>query len=146
MKRFLTRTMTIMMAVCILASFAACGKKSSSTTTTTTESETAATSAAPTTTAPTTSLTAYSGPDTNPAIENPSWTETEMEPTTMYVNTSDDYLNVRQGPDANYYTTIVSKLPRGSAVTVIATTSNGWYKTSDGYYVTGTYLSATPVT
>ncbi len=69
-----------------------------------------------------------------------------MEATTMYVNTADDYLNVRRGPDPNVYTDIVSKLPRGAAVTVVATTSNGWYKTSDGYYVTGSYLSSSPVT
>lgn len=146
MKKFLTKSITVLMAVCILASFAACSKKSKSSSTTTTSSETSNTSATQQTSAPTTSLSAYSGPETNAAIENPSWTEETIEATTMYVSTSDDYLNVRRGPDSNTYSDIVSKLPRGSAVTVVATTSNGWYKTADGYYITGTYLSSTPVT
>lgn len=138
------KTLSILMVLCMLASFAACSKKKKTEETTTAE-PTPTPIPVETTTAPTTALSEFSGPDTNAAIENMTWSETEMEPTTMYVTTADDYLNVRRGPDANAYPEVVSKLPRGTAVTVVASTSNGWYKTSDGYYITGTYLSTSPV-
>jgi len=57
--------------------------------------------------------------------------------TTKYT-TSD--LNVRTGPGTNY--SKVKTLARGASVCVVSTT-NGWAKLNDGYYVSNSYLTAT---
>lgn len=50
-------------------------------------------------------------------------------------------VNVRSGPDTSY--SAQRKLSYNEAVTVVAKTSNGWYKLSDGGYVKSSLLSST---
>lgn len=59
----------------------------------------------------------------------PKITETEMSGT-FYSNGE---VNVRSGPSTDY--SIARKLVKDDSVTVVAKTSNGWYKLSDGGYV-----------
>lgn len=59
----------------------------------------------------------------------PEVTETELSGT-FYSNGD---VNVRSGPGTGY--SVARKLVRDEAVTVVARTSNGWYKLSDGGYV-----------
>ena len=40
----------------------------------------------------------------------------------------------------------VGTLSRGQSIVVVARTSNGWYKTIDGFYASETYLQKKPVT
>lgn len=49
---------------------------------------------------------------------------------TVYARTT---VNIRTGPGTNYK--VVRKLTVNQAITVVAKTSNGWYKTADGNYV-----------
>ena len=49
---------------------------------------------------------------------------------TVYARTT---VNIRTGPGTSYK--VVSKVSVNQAITVVAKTSNGWYKTSDGNYV-----------
>ncbi|MBO7451621.1 MAG: SH3 domain-containing protein [Clostridiales bacterium] len=102
--------------------------------------DTAATTVA-TTTIATTVIPTFSGPMTNDVAI--SWVETEIEggSTVMYVNCTEDYINVRKGPETTY--DVVAKLANKMPVTVVAQTETGWYKTTDGFYVSGGLLSAT---
>ncbi|MCR4689385.1 MAG: SH3 domain-containing protein [Saccharofermentans sp.] len=97
-----------------------------------------------TTTIPTTTLTEYSGPVPN--SQQVTWEETALEAEATYYATvtAGEFLNVRKGPGTEYDK--VGTLTRGQAVTVVARTSNGWYKTADGYYVSETYLATTAPT
>ena len=76
----------------------------------------------------------------------------EPEPTAApandYVETECDFyvyattsLNTRSGPGISY--TLLSTLATGTEIHVVAETDNGWYKTSDGYYVKASYTSDT---
>ena len=49
---------------------------------------------------------------------------------TVYARTT---VNIRTGPGTSYK--VVRKVTVNQAISVVAKTSNGWYKTSDGYYV-----------
>lgn len=49
---------------------------------------------------------------------------------TVYARTT---VNIRKGPGTNYG--VVRKVTVNTAITVVAKTSNGWYKTTDGCYV-----------
>lgn len=49
---------------------------------------------------------------------------------TVYARTT---VNIRTGPGTSYK--VVKKITVKQAISVVAKTSNGWYKTSDGYYV-----------
>lgn len=148
MKRKKISSILICTLVFAMLIMSGCSKKSSKETTETSLETVPTPIPVETTTQATTSLVAHSGPEVNTLEESEiTWTETALESTlTLYVATSSDYLNVRKGPDPDVYKEVVSKLPRGTAVTVVATTSNGWYKTEDGYYVKGDFLSASPVT
>lgn len=144
-KRFETKKIIcVMMAALMLCSFAACKKKAEAE-----ETEEADVTPTPipveTTEVPATSLTVYEGPLPANSIEV-TWTETELsEPTVMYAAvTQGEFLRVRQGPDTEY--NIVGTLTRNQVVTVVAQTTTGWYKTSDGFYVSGNYLTSTPST
>ena len=63
-------------------------------------------------------------------------------PTYMTVYASQS-LNLRTGPGTEY--SLVRVLNRGDAIDVIATTSNGWYKTYNGNYVLASYTQTTPI-
>ena len=56
----------------------------------------------------------------------------------VYATTS---LNTRSGPGISY--TLLSTLATGTEIHVVAETDNGWYKSSDGYYVKASYTSDT---
>lgn len=125
----------------MVLSFAACGKKTKPTIASTTTSEQITTT---TTTAPTTKLTTYSGPLTN---DQPvTWKETTLDQQVTYYAkvTKGEFLNIRKGPGTEY--TKVGTLTRGQSIVVVARTSNGWYKTIDGFYASETYLQKKPPT
>ena len=125
----------------MLIAASACSKKTEETTaqsSATTTSETIATITTPTTEQST--LPMYSGPLATSETVAVTWTETTLtSPVTLYTSVSaGTFLRVRKGPGKNY--DIVGTLVRGQTVTVVASTSDGWYKTQDGFYVSGTYL------
>ena len=132
---------SVLMVTAMAFSIAACGKdeekkeKKAEETTPSTE----ATTPAPTTTAPT--IPTYSGPMVNDT--SISWQEEEIQggQIVKYV-TCTDYINVRKGPGTEY--DAVAKLSNNMQVIVVAVTSNNWYKTHDGFYVSGDLLAAAP--
>lgn len=75
-----------------------------------------------------------------------TWNESTLpNPVTLYATVSaGQFLRVRKGPDVKY--DIAGTLIRGQAVTVVATAPNNWYRTEDGYYVSGKYLKTTQPT
>lgn len=78
----------------------------------------------------------YSEPDPEPEPETssgPDWDEWDVD-FTVYANTA---LNTRTGPGISY--TLLSTLSYGSEIEVVAETDNGWYKSSDGYYVKASF-------
>jgi uncharacterized protein YgiM (DUF1202 family) len=139
-KKILCITLTAVM----LFSMCACGKKKKE------SKETDETDPAPTpipvattesTAAP---IPTYSGPLPASGIEV-TWTETEFDTETIkYAGvTEGEFLRIRKGPSVDY--DIVGTLSRNQAVVVVAVTSDGWYKTHDGFYISGTYLTDTQV-
>lgn len=109
----------------------------------TTDSET--TSAAETTQAQTQTqteaATAADPPVTSPAATEapaPRWTETQVSPTTMYINTQGVYSRIEpiQGSAK------VSALELNQAVTVCAKTDTAYFKTENGSYVHSSFLSS----
>lgn len=131
----------ISLAMVMLFGMCACGKKKKE------SKETEATNADPTpipvatTEAPAVTYVTWSGPLTNDVT--PTWTETEFDsPTTKYAGvTEGEFLRIRKGPSVDY--DIVGTLARNQAVVVVAVTNDGWYRTSDGFYISGTYLTDT---
>lgn len=97
-----------------------------------------------TTTAPTTSLDMYTGPLTND--QQVTWKETTLDQQVTYYAkvTKGEFLNLRKGPGTEY--TKIGTLTRNQTIVVVARTSNGWYKTIDGFYASETYLSKKPLT
>ena len=122
-------------------SVVACGKKSKPTIDTAPSTSMITTT---TTTAPTTSLSMYSGPLTND--QQVTWKETTLDQQVTYYAkvTKGEFLNLRKGPGTEY--TKIGTLTRGQTIVVVARTSNGWYKTIDGFYASETYLSRKPPT
>ena len=119
----------------------ACGKKAKPTIDTAPSTSEITTT---TTTAPTTKLTTFSGPLSN---DQPiTWKETTLDQQVTYYAkvTKGEFLNIRKGPGTEY--TKVGTLSRGQTIVVVARTSNGWYKTIDGFYASETYLSKKPPT
>ncbi len=101
------------------------------------EEEIALPTATPTprpTATPTPAPTATATPSPTPvpvqeATPTPSYTETAYS-ATVYATC---VINVRSGPGTEY--SLVTGYNPGDAITVTAATDNGWYRTSDGYYV-----------
>ena len=94
-------------------------------------------------TAPTTVLPDFSGPLSTGEIAI-TWNETTIDEKVMYAIVSPDgFLRVRGGPGTDY--DIVGSLTTNMEVVVVAVTDNNWYKTSDGFYISGDFLSNTPV-
>lgn len=94
-------------------------------------------------TAQTTVLPDYSGPLPTSEIAV-TWNETTIDEKVMYaVVSTDGFLRVRGGPGIDY--DIVGSLTTNMEVVVVAITDSGWYKTSDGFYVKGDFLSSTPM-
>ncbi len=136
----LTLRITAVVLICVMAmSFAACKKKNPTTESNPSAIGSSEASSITTTTVPTTTLTEYSGPVAN--SQQVTWEESALEAEKTYYATvtAGEFLNVRKGPGTEYDK--VGTLTRGQAVTVVARTSNGWYKTVDGYYVSETYLA-----
>jgi len=119
----------------------ACGKKSKPTIDTAPSTSMITTT---TTTAPTTSLSMYTGPLVND--QQVTWKETTLDQQVTYYAkvTKGEFLNLRKGPGTEY--TKIGTLSRGQSVVVVARTSNGWYKTIDGFYASETYLQKKPPT
>ena len=93
-----------------------------------------------TTIAQTTAIPTYSGPSENTVTI--SWEETQLEsPTVKYVNCN-EFINVRSGPGTDYDS--VTRFTKDMQVIIVATTSNGWSKTQDGYYVSSELLKDLP--
>ena len=76
------------------------------------------------TAAPTATPTATPAP-----TQAPAYTETSYS-ATVYASC---VMNVRSGPGTDY--SLITGLNPGDSIEVTATTDNGWYRTSDGYYV-----------
>ena len=95
-----------------------------------------------TTTESTTSLPDFSGPLPSNTVAI-SWQETTIEQTVRYAYVSTgNYLRVRSGPGQDY--DIVGTLTSDMEVIVVAVTDSGWYKTVDGFYVSGDFVTETP--
>jgi len=139
----LNRLISAALICSVLTGLSACSKKTAETSaqsSITTTSATIATVTTPSTEQ--TTLPVYSGPLATSETVNVTWKENDLSsPVTLYSTVSaGNFLRVRKGPGKNYE--IAGTLVRGQAVTVVASTSDGWYKTQDGYYVSGTYLKA----
>ena len=135
------KTIAVALAMGMILSASACGKKKEEETTTSEETTTETTPmvTVPTTEA-TTTLMEY-GSTLAPNDQSVSWTEETMEPKVMYVNITSGYLKVRKGPGTDYEH--VGSLTANMQVIVVAKTDTNWYKTQDGFYVSGDYLSLT---
>lgn len=144
MKRsFQKKTIAAITAVVMLAGLSACGSKDKDKDKTANESKTTSESTTETTptstTATSSSIPVHSGPVNNDV--QVTWTETQFETEkTVYCNASDGYVNVRKGPNSDSYD-VVGKVNKGESVKVIAQTDNGWYKTSDGYYISAQFFT-----
>ena len=139
----LKKIVSVVCASAVLVSFAACkNKDKEDDEDEAEESQISQTVPEVTTTEATTSLTMFSGP--LPASDIAvTWTETEIDQTVRYASiTSGEFLRVRKGPGTEY--DIVGSLTRNQEVVVTAVTSDGWYKTLDGFYVSGSYLTEAP--
>ncbi len=84
--------------------------------------------------AQTTTTTTTTNTDTS---SGSSFTETSAS-MTVYASCS---MNLRTGPGTDYG--LVRVLNTGDEITVVATTSNGWYKTAKGNYVLGSLCTTT---
>ena len=129
----------------VLVAFAACNKEPEETTTLTTPSSETIPTIATTTTEQET-LPIYDGPlETSDTVET-RWTETELpNQLTLYAHVSaGNFLRVRRGPGTDYE--IAGTLTRGQTVVVVASTNNNWYKTEDGFYVSGEYVKTSEPT
>jgi len=137
------RIIAILLAGTMMAGLSACGSKTAETTAASVAASSDA-SATTTTTVATTVLTEYSGPLAND--QEVTWEESPLDAElTLYSTvTAGEFLNVRKGPGTEYNK--AGTLTRGQTVVVVARTGTGWYKTSDGFYVSETYLSATAPT
>ncbi len=136
------RLTVLVMFIMLVGSVIACGKKDDK------EEETEATTdttpvITEETTPPTTTIPTYSGPLPSNTVQI-SWTESAFDnPTVMYAYVSSgQFLRVRSGPSTEY--DIVATLTTNMEVIVVARTDSGWYKTVDGFYVSGDYLTSTP--
>ncbi len=137
------KTLSVAVLCGVMCSFSACGGKKEAETTTTVESSTETTPIITTvTTTAETTLQEY-GMSIAPNDVSVTWTEEPMEAKVMYVNIAEKYLKIRKGPGTDYDQ--VGTLTRNMQVVVVAKTDNNWYKLEDGFYVSGDYLSATPV-
>jgi len=141
-KSDIKRIVSVFCAMSVIAAFAACKQEDK-------PAETSFVELTPTpipvetTTTPTTTIPVYSGPLPSSDIAV-TWSETTVDPTLMYANVSEgEFLRVRKGPSTEY--DIVGTLTRNQQVQVVAVTDSDWYKTSDGFYISATYLSASPV-
>ena len=136
------RIVALALAGAMMISLAACNKPEETTASTTTTQVTIATITTPTTTE--TTLPVYEGPLETADTTETSWTETPLQngSLTLYSTVSaGNFLRVRKGPSVDY--DIVGTLTRGQSVVVVASTANDWYKTEDGYYISGQYLKTT---
>ena len=128
------------MASSMVLAVTACGGKGTEVTSLTTESTTETTpmvTVAPTTVETTLLEYGMSIQDNDQAV---TWKEDAIDAKVMYANVK-TYLNVRKGPGPDYAG--VAKFSKGMEIVVVAKTENGWYKTEDGFYVSGEYLSET---
>ena len=71
----------------------------------------------------------------------PAETITEKEASGTYYSNGE--VNVRSGPSTDY--SITRKLVKNDSVSVVARTSNGWFKLSDGGYVRADLVSSEPI-
>ena len=108
--------------------------KASETSATSEETETSATEE---TTAATEETTTAATEETTTAETTEKITEKELYKA-VYATTT---LNVRSGPGTEY--DIVKSLSSGDQIDVVAVTSNGWYKTYNGNYVSKDYTTDT---
>lgn len=134
----------VLIAVGVVFSLTACSDSKDEGPQTRMTSDTTPGSSIPIEITTTTTLHIYQGtlPPNDQAV---TWEEEKLEsPVTKYVDISSDYLRVRKGPDTDYEQ--VAALARNMQVLVVAKTAGGWYKLDSGYYVSGDYLSSTPVT
>ena len=136
------RIISVACALSVVAAFAACGKED-------TPVETSFVDITPTpipvetTTTPTTTIPVYSGPLPSSDIAV-TWGETVLDsPVIMYASVSEgEFLRVRKVPSTEY--DIVGTLTRNQQVQIVAVTDSSWYKTSDGFYISATYLTQAP--
>lgn len=135
-----TLSATVLAGVMVLA-LASCGGNDTPKVTTRPAGST--TTASASTAAPTTTTTLFTV--TGTLASNDEAVTWELVPlpsaTVKYVNISDGFLKVRKGPSKDYEA--VAALTKNMAVTVVGKTTTNWYKTDDGFYVSGEYLSNT---
>ena len=147
MKRssIMVKALVLTMA-CSMVFAAGCGKKKKTEESTEISSEESSETTPIVTTPPTTEETTLQeyGMTIAPNEIEVTWKEEPMEAKVMYVSGIEKYLKVRKGPgtdDSKY--PVVSKLPNGTDVIIVAKTDNGWYKTQDGFYVSAEFIKDT---
>lgn len=142
MKKNMMKIAAVAATLAMAFSVAACGSDTTAVSTEAQDETTAETTTVPVETTTASTIPTYSaGPDETNSTPV-SWTEDALESEqVMYCYNVDQFLNVRTGPGTDY--DIAGHLEPGMAVTVVARTSDGWYKTSDGYYVNESFLSST---
>ena len=105
-----------------------------------TSSDDSADDAANATTSATTAATTASTTEATTAATTEAVTESDLQ-LAVYATT---VLNVRSGPGTDY--DVVKQVNPGDQIDVIAVTSNGWYKTYNGNYVSADLTTQTPPT
>lgn len=130
-------------ALTVVMTFALASCSGTDTPKKTTKPTVATTTTAAPTVEPTTGTTLFTVTGTlAPNDEEVKWEVIDLEaPTVKYVNVGEGFLKVRKGPGQEYLA--VAALSKNMAVTVVAKTTTNWYKTDDGFYVSGEYLSNT---
>jgi len=144
MKTRMKKIVSVCCIVSVMGAFAACGKSDEEIEASLLAEMTPTPIPVETTTTPTTTLTVYSGPLPSSDIAV-TWSETTLDSQAiMYAAVSEgEFLRVRKGPSTEY--DIVGTLTRNQQVAVVAVTDSSWYKTVDGFYISSTYLSSTPL-
>lgn len=80
---------------------------------------------------------------TTTAEQTTTTTTAGISETPLYMTVfASQSLNLRTGPGTEY--SLVRTLNAGDAIDVVASTSNGWYRTYNGNYVLASYTQSTP--
>lgn len=141
MKRssLMIKTLSAGLVCGLMLSLAACGGKKETETEPTTMATTETTPIVTTqTTTEATTLMEY-GVSIAPNDVAVTWTEESFDAKVMQVTGIENYLKIRKGPGTDYEQ--IGSLKNGAQVIVVAKTDNNWYRTQDGYYISGEFLS-----
>jgi uncharacterized protein YgiM (DUF1202 family) len=131
----------VVLAGVLIFSLASCGGNDTPNTTKRTSTPTTTTTAPTTESTTVTTLFTVTGTlASNDEVVD--WEVVDLPSATVkYVKVNEGFLKVRKGPGKDFEA--VAALTKNMAVTVVGKTTTNWYKTDDGFYVSGDYLSNT---